>query len=184
MKKRLSKIITRKGDDGTTSLDGKNRLPKNDIRIEAVGSLDELNCAIGLAIAHLAGNKEKKEIKDALLQIQNHLFDAGGELCPPCQKAITENHVLQLEKIAEGWNADLPPLLEFVLPGGTLASANCHLARAICRRCERILVSFNQQEKLNPELLRYINRLSDVLFIASRVLQRAEGVTETCWQGH
>jgi cob(I)alamin adenosyltransferase len=163
---RLTKIVTRKGDDGKTSLDGKNRLPKNDLRIEALGTIDELCSAIGVAISF--GMTD--EIKNVFLQIQNDLFDLGGELCPPFKIAMTEDKIIFLEENLKKWNNTLSPLKEFLLPGGNPSSAFCHLARTICRRAERNLVALDHVEKLNPNILKYINRLSDVLFVAARVL--------------
>jgi cob(I)alamin adenosyltransferase len=176
---RLSKIYTRKGDDGTTSLDAKNRIPKNNIRIEAMGTIDELNSAIGMVLAF---NVETLNVETALKQIQQDLFDLGGELCPPHRIVITSEKVSQLEHWLDEWNETLPPLKEFILPGGNPKSATCHLARTICRRAERDLVSLNESEPLNPEIIRYVNRLSDVLFVAARVLARETHSEEVMWQ--
>jgi len=176
---RLSKIYTRKGDDGTTSLDGKNRLLKNALQIEAVGTLDEANCALGLVLTQ-AGIDEKMHA--LLTQIQHDLFNLGGELCPPHRAVITAEKIAWLEQQIDHWNETLPPLKEFLLPGGTPASANCHLARAICRRAERCLVALNQQEKLFTESLRYVNRLSDFLFVAARILAKNENCEEVLWE--
>jgi cob(I)alamin adenosyltransferase len=168
---RLTKIYTRTGDKGTTSLDGKTRLLKNALRIEAVGTIDELNCTIGLVVTQPI---IPQEIQAFLTQVQHELFDLGGELCPPHRVAITSEHVLRLEQIIDHWNADLPPLKEFILPRGTPAAATCHLARAVCRRAERCLVALAQEETLSEEILRYINRLSDVLFVGARMLGKDE----------
>lgn len=178
MSYRLSKIYTRKGDDGTTSLDAKHRISKNHIRLEAIGTIDELNSALGLIIAFM--NKPIK-LKNALMEIQQELFDLGGELCPPYRHVITPDKTLRLETELDEWNVSLSPLKEFIMPGGNSASATCHLARTICRRAERILVSLNEVEKINPEILRYVNRLSDFLFVAARILAKDSGIKEVEW---
>ncbi len=176
---RLSKIYTRKGDDGTTSLDGRKRIPKDHVHIEVLGTLDELNSVIGLVLAHPPTNEE---INTFLTTVQQELFNIGGELCPPYIQAITTEKVSQLEKTLDKWNATLPPLKEFILPGGNIKSATCHVARTLCRRAERRIVMLNQQEKMNPEILRYMNRLSDVLFVVARVLAKETGDTEILWK--
>jgi len=176
---RLSKIYTRTGDDGKTSLGAKKRIAKNHARIEALGTLDELNSAIGMILAHEPAHDH---IRKELISIQQNLFNLGGELCPPHHIVITEDQVTHLENILDQWNETLPPLTEFILPGGNLTSASCHLARTICRRAERCLVTLNQKEKINPEILRYINRLSDVLFVVARVLSRESSSKETLWE--
>lgn len=178
MSYRLSQIYTRKGDDGTTSLDAKNRLLKNHLRIEVIGTIDELNSAIGLVLSCSIANDD---VKKTLLQIQHDLFNLGGELCPPHRVAITPEKITALENQIDHWNESLPPLKEFILPGGNPASANCHLARAICRRAERCLVSLMQAEHVNAESLKYLNRLSDLLFVAARVLARETTQGEILW---
>lgn len=175
---RLSKIYTRKGDDGTTSLDAKNRLPKNHPRVEAIGMIDELNSAIGLVISFKI---ENSEIEIALLRIQQDLFNLGGELCPPYRPIMTAEAVTQLENEIDRWNEELPPLKEFILPGGNPKSASCHLARTICRRAERALITLFELESFNKEIIRYINRLSDVLFVAARMLGRESHSLEILW---
>lgn len=174
---RLTKIYTRKGDDGTTSLDGHNRLPKNDIRVETMGAIDELNSAIGLTISFM----ENKEIADFLRQVQQDLFNLGGELCPPHRAAMTADNVILLEQTLDKWNDTLPALKEFILPGGNPDAASCHLARTICRRAERCLVALNQVEQLSPVILKYVNRLSDVLFVVARILARDAKQNEILW---
>lgn len=178
MGNRLSKITTRTGDDGKTSL-GKGRLSKDHSRIEALGSLDELNSVIGMVVAHEPKNQE---ITSTLKQVQQDLFDLGGELCPPYREAVTDEKLAFLDEKISRWNADLPPLKEFILPGGNIKSATCHLARTICRRSERNLVTLHLDENLNPNILRYMNRLSDVLFIAARLLARETENPEELWQ--
>lgn len=176
---RLSKIYTRKGDDGTTSLDAHHRIPKDSIRIEVIGTIDELNSVIGMVLAF---NVETKEIQEALKQIQQDLFNLGGELCPPHHLVITSETVSQLEHWLDEWNAKLPPLKEFILPGGNPKSATCHVARTVCRRAERSLVTLNLQESVNPEILCYVNRLSDVLFVAARLLGKETKSDEILWE--
>jgi cob(I)alamin adenosyltransferase len=172
---RLSKIYTRTGDDGKTQVGVGERIPKNHLRIEALGTLDELNCAIGLMLT----NKMTQDILSCLTQIQHELFNLGGELCPPYHVVITPEKISQLEQYIDQWNESLPPLKEFLLPGGNISSAHCHLARAICRRAERCLVALNQETEMNSEMLRYINRLSDLLFVLARVLNNQE---EKLWE--
>lgn len=166
MGNRLSKIYTRTGDDGTTGIAANHRLSKDSLRIEALGTLDELNSAIGLTIVQTLPT----EITLCLREIQQDLFHMGGELCPPHRIVMTSSQVIALENKLDEWNKLLPPLKEFILPGGNSASAHCHLARTICRRAERRLVSLHRLEPLNPDTLCYINRLSDLLFVIARVL--------------
>ncbi len=177
MSYRLTKIYTRKGDDGTTSLDTRNRIAKNAARIEAIGDIDELNSVIGMVIAF----DQQSKISHALHPIQQTLFDLGGELALPDRIAIHAEKTTELEQWIDEWNAMLPPLKEFILPGGTPASATCHLARTVCRRAERSLVTLQEKEKINSEMLRYINRLSDVLFVAARILAKEAGEKEILW---
>jgi len=179
MKYRLSKIYTRKGDEGYTSL-ADQRLSKDDLLVEAVGNLDELNAAIGLVLAMGVPNAS---IAGCLYQIQNDLFDMGGELHFPDNRKIAAEKITWLENQLDTWNKDLPPLTEFILPGGTNASAACHLARTVCRRTERSLVRLHRQISLhNMEMLRYLNRLSDLLFVISRVMMKIENKQETLWE--
>lgn len=176
---RLSKIYTRTGDDGTTSLDGKNRIQKTDIRLETIGTLDELNCAIGVV---LANEILTFDVQACLTRVQHDLFDLGGELCPPHRTAITPEKITYLEEMIDKWNENLPPLKEFILPGGNRKSAACHMARAICRRAERCAFKLNQEESISSEILKYLNRLSDALFVAARVLTSEDHNEETLWE--
>lgn len=175
---RLTKIYTKTGDDGSTSLDGKHRLPKNHVQIEAIGSLDELNCAIGLV---LSLSPLDPEVKICLQHVQNDLFDIGGELCFPDRPVITAERTTSLETQLDHWNNTLPRLKEFILPGGSPASASCHFARAICRRAERHIISLHQEQAINLEIVKYINRLSDLLFVVARILGRDTGSEEIFW---
>jgi cob(I)alamin adenosyltransferase len=179
MSYRLSKIYTRKGDDGTTSLDAKHRIAKDSMEIETLGTIDELNSAIGMILAYDFSNTA---IKQALTQIQQELFNLSGELCIADFAGITPEKTLQLENWLDEWNSTLPPLKEFILPGGNLPSATCHLARTICRRAERCLVSLQRGKSINPEIMRYINRLSDTLFVAARILAKETTTEESLWQ--
>ncbi len=178
MTERLSRIITRRGDGGETSLADGSRRRKNDPRIQVLGDLDELNAVLGLARAAIADEDSGK----LLLQLQQDLFDLGAELCQPGQQRITADYAKDVEQQAKRLNADLPPLQEFILPGGSEALARLHLARSICRRAERSLVSLDEREGVNPDSLAYLNRLSDLLFILGRHLARISGLAETCWQ--
>ncbi len=175
---RLTKIYTRKGDEGYTTL-GDNRISKDDLLVEALGTVDELNSFIGVVISQPIKNKS---IEERLTQTQHHLFDLGGELHLPQHIVITEAHVTELEKWLDEWNNTLPPLTEFVLPRGNPACAFCHVARTVCRRAERCIVRLHRQVPLNnPQILRYLNRLSDTLFVASRILARDEHQAEILW---
>ena len=177
---RLSKIYTRTGDDGTTGLGDGGRVEKDDIRVEAYGTIDEVNSAVGTT---LAVKGLPAEISDCLSQVQQDLFDLGGELCMPGHKTLTPKYVNRLEAALDSFNEALPPLKEFILPGGGLAAANCHLARTICRRAERRLVTLARTQDVNPDSLKYLNRLSDLMFVISRVLARHEGGQEVLWKG-
>lgn len=176
---RLSKIYTKTGDQGTTGLGDGTRVDKDEIRVEAYGTVDELNSAIGMI---LTISTIPLDVKNCLIKIQNQLFDLGSELCLPGYLAITEAMVTALETTLDKFNEQLPPLKEFILPGGSTAGAYCHLARTICRRAERRVVSLKKVAEINPFGLVYLNRLSDLLFVIARVLVRAEGGNEVLWQ--
>lgn len=178
MGNRLSKIYTRTGDAGTTGLSGGERTPKDSLRIDVIGEVDELNCAVGMVRAH----QIRPEIQTVLSEVQHKLFDLGGELSMPGYQAIAADDVALLEQELDGFNAELPPLKEFILPGGGPAAAACHLARAICRRAERRLVALARDETINAQGQAYINRLSDLLFVVSRILARDEGGSEVLWR--
>ncbi len=175
---RLSKIYTRTGDKGTTGLGDGSRVEKDHIRIEAFGTVDELNSAIGLVRA-----EELPEGMDPLLrEIQHRLFDLGGELSVPGYTIIDENDVTGLEQRLDEHNATLPILKEFILPAGGRATAHCHLARTLCRRAERRVYTLSKSEAVNPQSIAYLNRLSDLLFVLARVLVRFEHGGEVLWQ--
>ncbi|SEQ24438.1 ATP:cob(I)alamin adenosyltransferase [Solimonas aquatica] len=178
MGNRLSKIVTRTGDAGSTGLASGERVAKTHARVRCMGELDELNSQIGVLIAQALPAR----FAEALGVIQHRLFDIGGELALPGHIAIGDTHVAQLEAWVEDFNADLPPLKEFVLPGGNLPAAQAHLARAVARRGERALWTVHEETPLNPAALRYLNRLSDLLFIIARHLARADGGKEVTWR--
>jgi cob(I)alamin adenosyltransferase len=176
---RLSKIYTRTGDDGSTGLGDGSRVPKDSARVEAYGCVDEANSAIGLVLA-VPGIP--LDVRDLLVGVQHQLFDLGGELCIPGHRAIEPAQVLALEAALDRLNTRLPPLKEFILPGGGPAAAACHLARAICRRAERRAWTLARAETVAPEPLQYLNRLSDLLFVVARVLARHETGSEVLWK--
>jgi len=176
---RLSRIYTRTGDDGTTGLGDGSRVPKDSLRVEAFGTVDELNSAIGvlLAIPDIPPG-----VSACLTEVQHELFDLGGELCIPGHRVITAEHVTRLEKTLDEFNDPLPPLKEFILPGGGPAAAACHMARAIARRAERRVCTLTRAESVSPEAAKYLNRVSDLLFVLARVLARHEHGTEVLWR--
>jgi cob(I)alamin adenosyltransferase len=178
MGNRLSKIYTRTGDDGSTGLGDGTRVAKDSPRVEAYGTVDEANSALGLV---LSAPQLAPDIKRCLTEVQHDLFDLGGELCIPGHIMIGAAHIDRLEKQLDAFNDGLPPLKEFILPGGGEAAAACHLARAICRRAERRCWSLARVESVSPGALKYLNRLSDLLFVIARVLARgADG--EVVWR--
>jgi len=177
MGNRLSKIYTRTGDKGVTGLGDGSRVDKDSRRVEAYGTVDELNSAIGMVLAASL----PEEIRKCLLRIQHELFDLGGELCIPGTTLIPDNYVGQLEEDLDAFNADLPPLKDFILPGGSEAAARCHQARTIARRAERRVVSLAHEQAVNDASVRYLNRLSDLLFVTARVLARESGGKEVLW---
>jgi cob(I)alamin adenosyltransferase len=179
MGNRLSKIYTKTGDDGTTGLGDGTRVPKTNARIEAYGTVDEANSALSLV---LAVPNLPADISGLLTSIQHELFDLGGELAVPGYRAINAEHVARLERELDRLNEPLPPLKEFILPGGGPASAACHLTRAIVRRAERCAWRVKESEAVADELLQYLNRLSDLLFVVARVLARHENGVEVLWR--
>jgi cob(I)alamin adenosyltransferase len=174
---RLSKIYTRTGDDGTTGLGDGSRTGKDSPRIEAIGAIDELNSAIGVLLC----NELPEKVHSELVNIQHSLFDLGGELCIPGNTIISADRVEALEHYLDELNAGLPALKEFILPGGTRSAADCHLARAICRRAERRTHSLAEAETVNPASVKYLNRLSDLLFVMARHLNKEAGRTDVFW---
>ena len=179
MGNRLSKIYTRTGDDGSTGLGDGTRVPKDDPRVEAYGTVDELNSTLGVLLA-VPGIPA--DIAGSLVEAQHDLFDLGGELCLPGMAIMQDTQVARLEELAEEFNRDLPMLKEFILPGGTRPAAVAHLCRTICRRAERAMVRLHHAEALPDAARRYVNRLSDLLFILGRLLNRAGGRGDVLWQ--
>lgn len=178
MGNRLSKIYTRTGDKGTTGLGDGSRIEKDDIRIDAIGDIDELNCLVGMVVSGLDQNDE---LIPSLYEIQQNLFNLGGELSVPGYELIKPEHISELEQHLDAFNEDLPPLTDFILPGGNLAASYCHLARSVCRRAERKMVSLSKATTIRSECQAYLNRLSDLLFVYSRVLARRDGEEEILW---
>jgi cob(I)alamin adenosyltransferase len=177
MGNRLSKIYTRTGDDGSTGLGDGARVSKDSARVCAYGTVDEANSAIGVVLAC----DIPEDVRKVLVSVQHQMFDLGGELCIPGHAAIFDADIDRLEKQLDHFNADLPALKDFILPGGGLAAAQCHLARTIARRAEREVVTLSRHDAVRPEAVRYLNRLSDLLFVLARVLSRASGHGETLW---
>jgi cob(I)alamin adenosyltransferase len=178
MGNRLSKIYTRTGDDGTTGLGDGTRVAKDSARVAAYGTVDELNSALGIVLAVELPDR----VREVLTQVQHDLFDLGGELCIPGMAMVHAADIERLEHTLDAFNEDLPPLKDFILPGGGIAAAHCHLARTICRRAEREVVTLGRLEAVRVEATHYLNRLSDLLFVLARVLARASGHGEVLWQ--
>jgi cob(I)alamin adenosyltransferase len=176
---RLSKIYTRTGDDGTTGLGDGSRIDKDHPRMQAIGSIDELNSIVGMLIAELP---KSDSLRDPLSGIQHHLFDLGGELSIPGYVMIKPDHIEELEQTLDELNEPLPPLKNFILPGGSRAAAVCHLARSVCRRAERDVITLGREVEINISGQHYLNRLSDFLFVLARVLARRDGGQEVLWQ--
>ncbi|QWT20244.1 cob(I)yrinic acid a,c-diamide adenosyltransferase [Bacillus sp. NP157] len=179
MGNRLSKIYTRTGDDGSTGLGDGSRTGKDSLRVTAYGTVDELNSALGVVIA-CEGTDD--DVREVLVQVQHELFDLGGELCIPGMAMVQAKDIDRLEAVLDGFNADLPALKDFILPGGGMPAATCHVARTVCRRAERDVVALARVEEVRPEAQRYLNRLSDLLFVLARVLARRSGHGEVLWQ--
>ena len=175
---RLSKISTRTGDNGTTGLGDGSRTDKDNPRVEAFGTVDELNSVLGLLLTEELPAKQREMLTD----IQHELFDLGGALSIPGSEKITSQQITTLEQYLEQLNRDLTPLKEFILPGGSRAGAWCHLARTVCRRAERRVVSLQKTEALSPQVVQYLNRLSDLLFVLARRLNQAADVADVLWQ--
>lgn len=186
---RLDKIYTKIGDKGTTMLASGEKVPKNCLRIEAYGTVDELNSAIAILRDSLDLNyKEFRDLSVSIKTIQNELFDIGGELATPAsvlnidkQQVVNEDCIHRLENEIDLINADIPPLENFIIPGGHLANSYAHLARCICRRAERNVISLSQSEEIRPVVIKYLNRLSDWLFVSSRFVSKVLRVEEQLW---
>jgi cob(I)alamin adenosyltransferase len=178
MANRLSKIVTRTGDDGSTGLASGERIAKDQPRVAAMGDVDELNSNIGLLLTETLPDA----VRDALVGVQHDLFDLGGELSLPGHTLVTEAHLARIDNLIEQFNNDLPPLREFILPGGSRAAALAHVARVVCRRAERTLVALRHNADPQPLPSRYLNRLSDLLFVLARVINRSGGGSDVHWQ--
>ena len=175
---RLTKIYTRTGDTGDTGLGDGTRVSKDSQRVHALGEVDELNSTIGLLLAE----ELPAGVRAALACIQHELFDLGGEVCIPGHTSMSERQVSRLEALLDDYNRDLAPLKEFILPGGTRAASLAHLARTVCRRAERALVSLSRAEPVGTTACKYLNRLSDLLFVLGRMLNRAGGGSDVLWR--
>jgi cob(I)alamin adenosyltransferase len=177
MANRLSKITTRTGDDGTTGLGDGTRITKSAPRVQAMGDVDELNTSLGVLLCESLPDAPRA----LLIRIQNQLFDLGAEVCIPGHRAVTDAQVLMLDNAIAEYNAELPPLKEFILPGGSRAAALMHVVRTVARRAERSLVALGAEEEVSATVLQYINRLSDLSFILARHFNRHAGVADVCW---
>lgn len=175
---RLSKIYTRTGDKGSTGMGDGSRVEKDSVRVAAMGDVDELNSVLGVVVCACTD----ASIKEMLITIQHDLFNLGGQLTMPDYEKITAGRVQWLEQQLDEMNEGLPPLKEFILPGGSVAASHCQLARAVCRRVERSLVALSREFTFSEQINAYINRLSDLLFVASRALNRVAGEAEIYWQ--
>jgi cob(I)alamin adenosyltransferase len=178
MANRLTKIVTRTGDQGTTGLGNGSRLPKNAPRVEALGDVDELNSAVGVLLTEPLS----AEVRACLVEVQHDLFDLGGEIATPGFTLVTQAHLARLDDALEVFSRDLAPLKEFILPGGSRPASLAHVARSVCRRAERRAVALATDEELSPLIQSYLNRLSDLLFVLARVINRGLGVPDVLWQ--
>lgn len=178
MPDRITKVTTRTGDGGTTGLADGRRVQKSSLRIECIGDIDELNSVLGL----LSSYNLPEPVSQLLLEIQNMLFNIGGELAYPGKDIVVSDDVQFLDQGIESYNRDLAPLKEFILPGGNRTVSVCHLARAVCRRCERHLFALADTEPVNVEVMKYINRLSDLLFVLARYILKIQGDREIYWK--
>ncbi len=178
MGNRLSNIYTRTGDDGTTGLGDGSRINKDSLRVEAMGDIDELNSVIGIMMTE----NMPDSLVATLTQIQHDLFNVGGEICIPGYVILQKTRIVDLEAVIDTLNDDLAPLKEFILPGGTKAAAYCHLARTVCRRAERKLVELHRNEKVTDISLQYLNRLSDLLFVMCRTINKEAEVSDVLWK--
>lgn len=178
MGNRLSKIYTRTGDDGTTGLGDGSRVNKDSLRIDAMGDVDELNAVIGILLTE----NLPKALVEYLTEVQHDLFNLGGEICIPGYVVLQQSSIDHLEQAIDSLNANLAPLKEFILPGGTKAAAYCHLARTVCRRAERKLIQLHRAENVTQMSLQYLNRLSDLLFVMCRIINKEAGISDVLWK--
>ncbi|MCA9392131.1 cob(I)yrinic acid a,c-diamide adenosyltransferase [candidate division WWE3 bacterium] len=173
-------IYTKKGDKGTTALVNNQRIPKTNLRVSCIGTVDELNANVGLTISLLAHIPPNRTVQEILLTLQHTLLQLGSSIAgSPLE--LDQQVVANLEQIIDHYQVNLPPLSSFVLPGGTKAAAACHMSRTVCRRCERMLVALSSEQKVDPIILQFINRLSDLLFVLARVINRNEGEEDVLW---
>ena len=177
MGNRLSKIYTRTGDEGSTGLGDGTRIDKDSLRVEAMGTVDELNAVIGLLLTEPLS----ESIHSVLTRAQHDLFDLGGELCIPGHAMLKPGRIEQMEQALDDFNESLAPLKEFILPGGCRAAAYCHLARTVCRRAERDVIRLSRNDQVGASALQYLNRLSDLLFVLCRVINRDAGYSDVLW---
>ncbi len=177
MGNRLSKIATRTGDNGSTGLGDGSRTEKDSVRIHSLGEVDELNSFVGLLLCE----EMPADLREELVSIQHDLFDLGGELCIPGYQMIKEDHVARLDGLLEKYNATLEPLKDFILPAGSRAASVAHVCRTVCRRAERSIVALGKAENIHPHPRQYVNRLSDLMFVLSRVLNRYAGGSDVLW---
>ena len=175
---RLSKIYTRTGDNGTTGLADGGRIDKDDPRVESYGTIDELNSLIGLILS----NNIPENVRDMLISIQHMLFNLGASMSYPGSPDITDEQITRLEQWLDNLNEDLPPLKEFILPGGCVAAAHCHVARTVCRRAERRVITLGKTTSVPENSVKYLNRLSDLLFVIARYLNKQSGTAEPLWK--
>ena len=177
MGNRLSKIYTRTGDEGSTGLGDGTRIDKDSLRVEAMGTVDELNAVIGLLLTEPLS----ESIHTVLTRVQHDLFDLGGELCIPGHAMLKPGRIEQMEQALDDFNESLAPLKEFILPGGCRAAAYCHLARTVCRRAERDVIRLSRNDQVGASALQYLNRLSDLLFVLCRIINRDAGYSDVLW---
>ena len=184
MGKRLSKIYTRTGDDGETGLGDGSRIAKDDARIQAIGSVDELNSYLGMVLeeAKAAAEPALEPLLGFLKTTQHRTFDLGGELSIPGYRIISADHVAAIERSLDDLNQDIPPLENFILPGGSKLIAAFHLARSVCRRAERDVISLSRVAEVNPDGIKFLNRLSDYLFVGARFTAKVTNTDEILWQ--
>lgn len=178
MGNRLSRIYTRTGDNGTTGLGDGSRVNKDSLRVDAMGDADELNSVIGIMLAEQVPAK----LNNILTQVQHDLFNLGGEICMPGYVILKQERIEELESAIDSLNDELEPLKEFILPGGTKAASYCHLARTVCRRAERKLIQLHRTEQVTAISLQYLNRLSDLLFVMCRIINKEAGVSDVLWK--
>lgn len=178
MGNRLSKIYTRTGDSGTTGLGDGSRVDKDSLRVDAMGDVDELNAVIGILLTESLNH----QVAEVLTRIQHDLFDLGGEICIPGHTMVKAERITALENTLDTWNDNLEPLKEFILPGGTRAAAYCHLARTVCRRAERQITRLSRTESVTEVSMQYLNRLSDLLFVLCRILNKQAGTADVLWK--